>query len=88
MCYIQIVAFFVLGYIFLFEFPQILETTAALRCKTGLLKTVACLQVVLLNKQELNKLMEIGPQEFSDFLYPEDDSKPHFLSEQHRSDSF
>ena len=70
------------------EFPQILETTAALRCKTGLLKTVACLQVVLLNKQELNKLMEIGPQEFSDFLYPEDDSKPHFLSEQHRSDNF
>ena len=70
------------------EFPQILETTAVLRCKISLLKTVACLQVVLLNKQELNKLMEIGPQEFSDFLYPEDDSKPHFLSEQHRSDNF
>jgi len=70
------------------EFPQILETTAVLRCKTNFLKTVACLQVVLLNNQELNKLMEIGPQEFSDFLYPEDNSKPHFLTEQHRSDNF
>ena len=70
------------------ELPQILETTAALRCKVSLLKTITCLQVVLLNQQELNKLLEIGPQEFSEFLYPEDDSKPHFLSEQHRSDKF
>ena len=70
------------------ELPQILETTAALRCKVSLLKTITCLQVVLLNQRELNKLMEIGPQEFSEFLYPEDDSKPHFLSEQHRSDKF
>ncbi len=70
------------------EFPQILETTAVLRCKVGLLKTVACLQVVLLNKQDLDKLLEIGPQEFSNFLYPDDESKPHFLSEQHRSEKF
>ena len=70
------------------EFPQILETTAALRCKISLFKTVACLQVVLLNRQDLNKLMEIGPQRFSSFLYPEDDSKPHFLCEQHRTDNF
>ena len=70
------------------EFPQILETTAALRCKLSLFKTVACLQVVLLNKEELEKLMEIGPQKFSDFLYPEDDSKPHIFSERHRSEKF
>lgn len=70
------------------EFPQILETTSVLRCKTGLFKTVACLQSVLLNEQELKKLMEIGPQEFSNFLYPEDEGRPHFLSEQHRSDKF
>lgn len=70
------------------EFPQIIETTEVLRCKTGLFKTVACLQVVLLNGAELDKLMEIGPQAFSGFLYPDDDSKPHFLSEQHRSERF
>lgn len=70
------------------EFPQILETTAALRCKTGLFKTVACLQVVLLNKEELNQLKQIGPQKFSEYLYPETDAKPHFLSQQHRNEKF
>ena len=70
------------------EFPQIIGTTAILRCKLGLMKTVACLQVVLLNKEELEKLMEIGPIAFSDYLYPENDSKPHFLAERHRSEKF
>ena len=70
------------------EFPQIVETVEILRCKTSLFKTVACLQVVLLNKDDLAKLMEIGPQAFSEYLYPEDDGKPHFLSEKHRSDIF
>ncbi len=70
------------------EFPQLFETTAVMYCKTGLFKTVTCLQVVLLNKEELNKLMKIGPQQFSNFLYPEDNSRPHFLSEQHRSEKF
>lgn len=70
------------------EFPQILESVEVLRCRVNLFKTVACLQVVLLNQQELEKLMEIGPQEFSNFLYPEDDSKPHYLSERHRSENF
>lgn len=70
------------------EFPQILGTTAVLRCKVSVLKTVTLLQVVLLNKSELEKLMEIGPQAFSNYLYPEDGSKPHFLSERHRSEKF
>ena len=70
------------------EFPQIVETVEMLRCKTSLFKPVACLQVVLLNKDDLAKLMEIGPQAFSEYLYPEDDGKPHFLSEKHRSDIF
>lgn len=70
------------------ELPQIIETVEVLRCKLGLFKTVACLQVVLLNKDDLNKLMEIGSQEFSNYLYPEDDSKQHFLSEQYRSEKF
>lgn len=71
------------------EFPQIIGTTAILKCKLGLMKTVACLQVVLLNKEELEKLMEIGPMAFSDYLYPEDEpSTAHFLTERHRSEKF
>ena len=70
------------------EFPQIVGTVKILHCKISMLKTVACLQVVLLNKNDLAKLMEIGPQAFSEYLYPEDDGKPHFLSEKHRSDIF
>ena len=71
------------------EFPQIIGTTQILKCKLGLMKTVACLQVVLLNKKELEKLMEIGPIAFSDYLYPEDDSSiAHFLTERHRSEKF
>lgn len=70
------------------EFPQIIGNTAVLRCKIGLVKTVACLQVVLLTKDELEKLMEIGPVAFSDYLYPEDGSTSHFLTERHRSEKF
>ena len=70
------------------EFPQIIETVEILRCKTSLLKTVACLQTVLLNKNDLEKLMEIGPQAFSEYLYPDNDEQLHFLSEKHRSEKF
>ncbi len=70
------------------EFPQVIETSCILRCKLGMFKTVACLQVVLLNRDDLNKLMEIGPQAFSYYLYPEDGGKAHFLSEKHRSSKF
>lgn len=70
------------------ELPQVMESTGVLRCKLGLMKTAVCLQVVLLNKEELKKLMEVGPQAFSGYLYPEDGSKPHFISERFRSDRF
>lgn len=70
------------------EFPQIIGTTKILKCKVGLMKEVVCLQVVLLNKEELGKLMEVGPNNFSNYLYPEDGSKPHFLTERHRSERF
>ncbi len=70
------------------EFPQVIETVEILRCKIGLFKTVACLQVVLLNKNDLKMLMTMGPQVFSDYLYPNDDGQQHFLSEKHRSDRF
>lgn len=70
------------------EMPQIIPDVGILRCKTGMFKTVICLQVVLLNKNDLNKLMEIGPQAFSEYLYPEDGGKAHFLSEIRRSEKF
>ena len=70
------------------EFPQIIPDIGILRCKLGLRKTVTCLQTVLLNKTDLAKLMELGPQAFSEYLYPEDDKKQHFLSEKHRSEKF
>ena len=70
------------------EFPQMIETTDILRCKLGLMKTVVCLQAITLTRSEIDKLMEIGPQEFSSFLYPDDDSKPHFLCEKKRTDRF
>ncbi len=70
------------------EFPQIIGTTAVLKCKLGLMKTVACLQIVLLNKVELEKLLKIGPMAFSYYLYSEDSPQTHFLSERHRSEKF
>lgn len=70
------------------EFPQVIENVEVLRCKLGLMKTVACLQVVLLNKTDLEKLMEIGPQAFSEYLYPEADGRTHFLSQRHRDERF
>lgn len=70
------------------EFPQIIKTIEILRCKTGLLKNVACLQVVLLNKNELDLLMKLGPQAFSEYLYPEDGGESHFLCEMKRSEKF
>lgn len=70
------------------EFPQVIGDVAILRCKLGMFKTVACLQAVLLNKTDLDKLMKIGPSAFSEYLYPEDGGKQHFLSERHRSNKF
>ena len=70
------------------EFPQVIEDAGILRCKLGLFETTACLQVVLLNKTELEKLMQIRAQAFSEFLYPEDNGKMHYLSERIRSDKF
>ena len=70
------------------DMPQIVPTVGILRCKMGWFKTVVCLQAVLLTKNELDKLMEIGPRAFSEYLYPENGEKQHFLSERHRSEKF
>lgn len=69
------------------EMPQIIEDVGILRCKFGLTRTAVCLQVVLLNREEINKLLQIGPEQFSYFLYP-DEGRPHFLSERSRSNKF
>lgn len=69
------------------EMPQVIEDVGILRCKLGMLKTAVCLQVVLLNRAEVDKLVEIGPEQFSYFLYPEDGSC-HFICERKRSDKF
>ena len=60
------------------EMPQIIKEVGVLRCKLGLLKTAICLQVVLLNREETNKLLQIGSEQFSYYLYP-DEGEPHFL---------
>ena len=70
------------------EMPQIIEDTGVLRCKLGLMKTAVCLQVVLLTRNDINKLLEIGSEEFSNYLYPENDERRHFICELHRSEKF
>ena len=71
------------------EMPQMIESTDILHCKLGPFKTVACLQVVTLTRAEINILLEIGPQRFSNYLYPDEDGAlPHFLCEKKRTDRF
>ena len=70
------------------EMPQVIPDVDILRCKLGLFKTVTCLQVVLLDKDGLDKLKSIGSQAFSEYLYPYGEGDPHFISERYRSDRF
>ena len=70
------------------EFPQVIKDAGIVRCKLSMFKTVACLQVVLLTREELDMRERIGNRAFSDFLYPEDSEIRHFLSETHRSKNF
>ncbi len=50
-------------------------------------ETAVCLQVVLLNRAETDRLVEIDPELFSNFLYP-DDGDRHFICERKRRDKF
>jgi len=48
-----------------------------------------CLLVVPLTRAELDRLLEIGPEAFSLWLFPEEESAPqHFLSEVRRTERF
>lgn len=69
------------------EMPQIVEDVGLLRCKLSPIKTAICLQVILLTREEIKKLLEIGSEQFSYFLYPEEGGG-HFLCERRRSDRF
>ncbi len=70
------------------DFPQVIPNAGILRWKAGPFKKVACLQVYLMNREDLDLLMQIGPKNFSEYLYPEDENAPmHFLSERVRSHS-
>ena len=70
------------------EFPQMFDY-GILHCKSGLFTDIACLLVVLLNKNDLDQLMKIGPQQFSEYLFPDNENAPkHFLSEKKRSEKF
>ena len=69
------------------EMPQIIEDVGILHCKLGIMKTVICLQAILLNRAETDFLLQIGPQQFSNFLYPPQGER-HFLCERYRSSKF
>ena len=69
------------------EMPQAIENVGLLRCDLSFFKTTVCLQVVLLNRAEMDKRMELGAEGFSYWLYPEE-GKSHFLCERHRSEKF
>lgn len=69
------------------DFPQIIEDTGILRCKLGMFKTAICLMVILINRAEMDTLLEIGPNEFREYLFP-DDNAPHFLCQRKRTESF
>ena len=70
------------------ELPQLMEDVGILHCKLGLTKTAVCLQVIMLNRAEMDKLMTIGPQSFDAWLYPDGNAPCHFLCERIRSVKF
>lgn len=71
------------------EFPQIVPDPNVVRCKLSLGKTAVCLLVVPLTRAELDRLLEIGSEAFSLWLFPEEESAPqHFLSEVKRTERF
>ncbi len=70
------------------EMPQIIPNVGFLRCKLGLLKKTVLLQAIPLTRQETDRLLELGPQEYSERLYPDDGGQMHFLAQQYRTEKF
>ncbi len=70
------------------EMPQLMESVDFLRCKLGFLKEAVILQVIPLTRPELDQLLKIGPEAFSNWLYPEDEGNAHVLAQRSRTDKF
>jgi len=67
-------------------FPQVIENTGILRCKIGIMRQCACLQIMPITREELDLKLKDGAQCLIDKFYPEDESKPmHFLAEKDRT---
>ena len=69
------------------KMPQFSRTTAFMRCKLGFMHETEILQAVLLTRPEVDRLLEIGSDDFSDYLYPEE-GKNHILCERYHSEKF
>lgn len=71
------------------EMPQMIADVSFLRCRLGLLKPVViCLQAITLTRKETEELLRLGPQQFSEYLYPEESENVHYLCERYRSEKF
>lgn len=70
------------------ELPQIIPDTRVLHCKLGLFRKATCLQIIMINKAELDLLLQVGSEKFSYFLYPENGGTDHFICEKKRSARF
>lgn len=70
------------------EMPQLIESVGFLRCKLGLMKETVILQATPLTRLEVDRLLSVGPQAFSEWLYPETESQRHFLAQRIRTDKF
>ena len=53
-------------------FPQIIEDSRVLRCKLGMFKTCACLQVMPITENELNNNLSVDIETSLDYFYPEE----------------
>lgn len=69
------------------EMPQMIRDVNVVRCRLSLFKTTVMLQVIPITRYETHRLLKIGPEAFSSFLYPENGA-PHFLCEKNRSSRF
>ena len=67
--------------------PEITGDSRFLYCKTGILKKVVCLQPVLLTRDDIDMLLNIGQSAFGSFIYP-DSGRAHFICERKRSEKF
>ena len=67
--------------------PQVIDDVGILRCKLNPFKTAVCLQVILLNREEFDRLQEIGSKAFNDSLYPKEGTR-HVLCQRHRTERF